>query len=292
MLKKFYWPFHELVEETIENAERPSRERILGKDPETGRTLLTRMSRRGPVIQIGAPDELEEDEKPKYANLQPGQSMETITYEEALKLFQLPKDLGEFQDKPVSVGVGRYGPYVRHDDKYVSIPRGEDPLELSLERAKELIIEKQKADAPFTTYKGEPVFRGKGRFGPFLKYKGLYVNIPRRYNPEELTLEQAFELIEAKLEKEANRYIHQWEEEKISVENGRWGPFIRFGKKNIKIPKVDGERVTSEQAAEFTLEQVKEIITAEIPDAFKEKKKKKTATKKKATAKKTTAKKK
>lgn len=283
MLKKFYWPFHELVEETIENAERPSRERILGKDPETGRTLLTRMSRRGPVIQIGAPDELEEDEKPKYANLQPGQSMETITYEEALKLFELPKDLGEFQNKPVSVGVGRFGPYVKHDDKYVSIPRGEDPLEITLERAQELIIEKQKADAPFTSYKGEPVYRGKGRFGPFVKYKDLYVNIPRRYNPEELTPEQAFELIEAKLEKEANRYIHRWEDEKISVENGRWGPFIRFGKKNIKIPKIDGERVTSEVAADFTLEQVKEFITAEIPDAFKEKKK---ATKKKSTAKK------
>lgn len=284
MLKKFYKPFHELVEETIENADRPNRERILGKDPETGRTLLTRMSRRGPVVQIGAPDELEEDEKPKYANLRHGQSLETITYEEALKLFELPKDLGEFQSKPVSVGVGRYGPYIKHDDKYVSIPRGEDPLEVDLERAKELIIEKQKADAPITTYKGEPVYRGKGRFGPFLKYKGLYVNIPKRYDPEEITDEEAFELIEAKLKKEANRYIHKWEEEGIAVENGRWGPFIRFGKKNVKIPKIDGEKISPEAAADLTLEQVKEFITAEIPDAFKKKEKK--STKKKATTKK------
>lgn len=280
MLKKFYQPFHELVEETIENADRPSRERILGQDPETGRTLLTRMSRRGPVIQIGAPDELDEGEKPKYANLQPGQSMETITFEEALKLFSLPKDLGIFQDKPVSVGVGRFGPYVKHDDKYVSIPRGEDPLEVTLERAQELIVEKQKADAPFTSYKGEPVYKGKGRFGPFVKYKDLFVNIPRKYDPEQLTPEEAFELIEAKLKKEANRYIHKWEDEGISVENGRWGPFIRFGKKNVKIPKIDGERVTSEAAADLTLEQVKEFITAEIPDAFKAKEKKAGAKKK------------
>lgn len=275
MLKRFYQPFHELVEETIENAERPSRERKLGIDPESGRTLLTRMSRRGPVIQIGAPDELEEGEKPKYANLRPGQSLDTITFEEAIKLFELPKVLGEFQEKEVSVGVGRYGPYIRHDDKYISIPRGEDPLEITMERATELIREKQKADAPITTYKGEPVFKGKGRFGPFLKYRDVYVNIPKKYDPENLALEDAFALIDAKLEKEANRYIHKWDSEGISVENGRWGPFIRFKKKNIKIPKIDGEKVTSETAADLTLEQVKEFIEAEVPGAFKTKSKSK-----------------
>lgn len=273
MLKNFYGPFHELVEETLANAERPSRERILGKDPETGRTVLTRMSRRGPVIQIGAPDELAEDEKPRYANLQPGQSLETITYEEAMKLFSFPKSLGTFQEKEVTIGVGRYGPYVKHDDKYISIPRGEDPLDIDLERSKELILEKQKADAPFTTYKGEPVFKGKGRFGPFLKYRDVFVNIPRKYDPATISPEDAFALIEAKLEKEAKRYIHRWEDLSISVENGRWGPFIRFKKKNIKIPKLDGERVTSERAKELTLEEVKELIEAEVPGAFKEKKK-------------------
>ncbi|MCB0634165.1 MAG: DNA topoisomerase I, partial [Lewinella sp.] len=259
--------------ETIENAERPSRERKLGIDPESGKTVLTRMSRRGPVIQIGAPEELEEGEKPQYANLQPGQSLDTITFEEAIKLFELPKTLGEFQSKEVSVGAGRYGPYIKHDDKYISIPRGEDPLEITLERAKELIREKQKADAPVMTYKGEPVYQGKGRFGPFLKYREVFVNIPRKYDPDNLSPEDAFELIEAKLKKEANRYIHKWDNEGISVENGRWGPFIRFKKKNIKIPKIDGEKVTSETAADLTLEQVKEFIEAEVPDAFKSKKK-------------------
>lgn len=291
MLSSFYVPFHELVEDTLENAERPTRERILGKDPNTGRTLLTRMTRLGPVIQIGSPEELGEDEKPKYANLRHGQSMETITFEEALKLFELPKDLGKYKSWEVSVGVGRYGPYVRYGDKYASIPKSEDPLDVTMDRAKEIIDAKEQEDAPVGTYQGQPITKGKGRFGPFLKWNNMFVNIPRRYDPATITTEEMYELIEAKIEKEANRYIHKWDDEGISVENGRWGPFIRFKKKNIKIPKVDGERVTSEMAKEFTLEQVKEMIEAEIPDAFKKKAtRKKTA--KKATTKKAATKKK
>ncbi len=293
MLKAFYGPFHETVEQTLENAERPTRERVLGKDPESGRTLLTRMTRNGPVAQIGAPDELDEDEKPKYANLRHGQSMETITYEEALKLFELPRDIGEYEGEPVQIGVGRYGPYVRMGEKFfVSIPKGEDPLELTRDRALELIKAKQKEDAPVGTYKGKPITKGKGRFGPFLKYDGMFVNVPRKYDFENISLEDMHELIEKKIEKEANRYIHRWEDEKISVENGRWGPFIRFKRKNVKIPKVDGERMTTEAAKDLTLEQVKAIIEAELPGSFKETKKK--TTKKKAPAKKktTTAKKK
>lgn len=276
MLDTFYGPFHETVEETLEKAERPSRERILGKDPESGRTLLIRMSRLGPVVQIGAPDELEEGEKPKYANLRPGQSLDTLTYEEALKLFELPKTLGQFKGEDVILGVGRFGPYVKTDSVgFVSLARGEDPFSVSLERAIELLNDKIQADAPVGTYKGEPITKGKGRFGPFVKWKDLYVNVPRRYDFDNLTLEEMHELIEAKIEKEANRYIHKWDDEKISVENGRWGPFIRFKKKNIKIPKVDGKRVTSEDAQAFTLEQVKEMIELEIPDAFKKKTRKK-----------------
>lgn len=278
MLDSFYWPFHEVVEETIEHAERPSRERILGTDPESGRTMLTRMSRRGPVIQIGAPDELEEGEKPRYANLQPGQSMETITFEEAQKLFKLPKTLGEYEGKEVVIGSGRYGPYIKFEGKYVSLPRGEDPFDVTLERAIELIEEKRKADAPVGTYDGHPITKGKGRFGPYLKWNNMYVNVPKKYDLETITLEEMIELIQAKAKKEANRYIHRWDDQKITVENGRWGPFIRFGKKNIKIPKIDGKRVTSEEAKEFTLEQVKEMIEAEVPGAF-DKEKKKTAKK-------------
>ncbi|MEM9887743.1 MAG: type I DNA topoisomerase [Bacteroidota bacterium] len=283
MLEDFYEPFHAEVEKTLEEAARATGERILGKDPESGRTLLVRMAKTGkPVVQIGKPEELEEGEKPKYANLRYGQSLETINYEDALDLFQLPKTLGNFEDAEVSVAIGRYGPYVKHGDSFVSLPRGEEPLDVSLDRAIELIEEKRKADAPVATYKDLPVTKGKGRFGPFLKWNGMFINIPRRYNPVSISEPEMFELIDAKVEKEANRYIHNWEEEKISVENARWGPIIKFNKKKVNIPKKpDGKRVTAAEAANMSLKEVKEIIKAQIPDAFEKKKKKTTRKKKK-----------
>ncbi|MCB9284235.1 MAG: type I DNA topoisomerase [Lewinellaceae bacterium] len=276
MLETFYKPFHANVEKTLEEADRASGERILGKDPGSGRTVLVRLSRLGkPVIQIGKPEELEEGEKPRYANLRGGQTMESVSLEEAMESFQLPRTIGQLDGQEVSIGEGRFGPYVRIGEQYISIPRGEDPLALTMERAMELIEEKKKADAPIGTYKGQAISKGKGRFGPFLKWNGLFINIPRKYNPDHITLEEAHKLIEEKLEKEANRYIRQWETEKISIENGRWGPFIRFRKKMISLPKVDGKRMTEEQAAEMSLEEVKKVIEAEVPDAFGKKKAKK-----------------
>ena len=287
LLKTFYGPFHETVEHTIENAERPNRERVLGKDPETGYTVLCRMSRYGPVVQIGGQDELAEDEKPKYANLLPGQSLESVTYEEAMELFKLPREIGSFEGKEVIIGRGRFGPYVKHDEKFTSLPRGEDPYTLTLERAIEIVLEKRQADAPVATYQGLPVTKGKGRFGPFLKWNNLYVNVPKRYDFENISKEDMYDLIAKKVEKEANRYIHKWDDEGISVENGRWGPFIKYKKKNVKIPKVDGNRVTSDEAKEYTLEDVKKIIELEYPGAFdKKEKKKKSSTKTKTTKKK------
>ncbi|MCB0639295.1 MAG: DNA topoisomerase I, partial [Lewinella sp.] len=275
MLRDFYEPFHSLVEETLESADRVTRERILGEDPETGRTILTRLSRRGPVIQLGAPDELEEGEKPRYANFPSGVTMDDIDLETAIKLFELPKTLGTYEGQEVSVGAGRYGPYVKWGEQYVSLSRGEDPHDVDMDRAKELIKEKKAADAPIATYKGLPITKGKGRFGPFVKWQSTYANVSKKYDFDHLSGADAIALIEAKLEKEANRYIQQWESEKISIENGRWGPFIRFNRKNVKLPKVDGARMTAEQAKELTLEEVKEIIEAELPGSFGDKKKKK-----------------
>ena len=272
MLRAFYHPFHADVEKTLEEADRVTRERILGTDPESGRTVLTRLSRRGPVIQLGAPEELDEGEKPRYANFPPGMSMEDIDLEGALKLFELPKDLGSYEGQDVSVGAGRYGPYVKWGDKYISLARGEDPHGVDMERAKELILEKKKADEPLATYKGEPITKGKGRFGPFVKWKSTYANVPKKYDFDNLSGADAITLLEAKLEKEANRYIQQWESEKISIENGRWGPFIRFGKKNVKLPKVGSDKMTAEQAKELSLDDVKEIIEAELPGSFKDSK--------------------
>ncbi len=283
MLEKFYGPFHEQVQHTLAHAERESGERILGKDPQSGRTVLVRLTRFGtPVIQIGKPDELAEGEKPRYANLPPGRSMTDIELEEALELFQLPRTLGEYEGKEVVVGAGRYGPYIKYDGKYINLPKTEDPLSITLERAAELIRQKQKEDAPIGTYEGLPITKGKGRFGPFVKWNGMYVNVPRKYDFDNLTEAEAIELIKAKQEREANRYIRKWDDLGIAIENGRWGPFIRFRKKVVKLPKVDGQRMTPEQAAALTLDEVKAIIEAEIPDAFKAKTTKRKTTKKKA----------
>ncbi|MCS7036674.1 MAG: type I DNA topoisomerase [Saprospiraceae bacterium] len=257
----FYRPFHQEVEKTLKVAGRVSGERILGKDPKTGRTVLVRMSSLGkPVVQIGTGDELAKGEKPRYANLRPGASLETVTLEEALDSFNLPRTIGEYEGKEVLVNTGRYGPYVKWGDLSVSLPKNEDLFGVTLERAVELIRGKQATDAPIGYYQNQPITKGKGRFGPFLKWADLYVAVPARIPFDTLTEKQAIELIQAKIEKEATRFIQHWPEENISIENGRWGPFIRVGKEAIKLPFVNGARMTAEQARMLTLEQVKAII--------------------------------
>jgi DNA topoisomerase-1 len=229
------------------------------------------------MIQIGT---AEDEEKPLFASLRPGQSIETITLEEALSLFRLPFSLGEWEGKEVSVGVGRFGPYVKYGDAFISLPKGEDPMGVDMARAQALIQEKNRADAPIATYEGQPVTKGKGRFGPFIKWGDLYINVPRRYNFDALTQQDCEELIAGKLDKEANRYIQQWPELKISIENGRWGPYVRFGKKMLKLGKPGKSKFTQEEAAALSLEEVKEIITAQVPEAFTKKAaEKKTVTK-------------
>jgi DNA topoisomerase-1 len=285
MLQDFYHPFHETVEETTESADRVTGERILGTDPATGKTVLVRLSRNGPVIQLGAPDELVPDEKPRYANLPQGMSMEEIELEHALPLFDLPKVLGEIDGKETAVGIGRFGPYIRWGEAFISLPKGDDPHSTTLSDAKELVAAKKKADEPVMTYKGQPVTQGAGRFGPFLKWNGMFVNIPKRYNPDRLTKDEMTELIQVKEEKEANRYIQRFEEDKIDVEQGRWGPFIRFRKKSIKLPTIDGKKMSREQAAALSIEEVKAIVTEQVPNAFKAKTKAKATPKKKAPAK-------
>jgi DNA topoisomerase I len=266
----FYHPFHATVVNALETSARATGERILGKDPVSGRTVLVRMTRFGkPAVQIGSKEELGEEEKAKFANLGPNQTIDTVTLEDALKLFTLPKSLGEYQSLDVSIGLGRFGPYVKHGEVFVSLPRGEDPLEVTLERSIELIKEKQQADAPIGTYKGLPISKGKGRFGPFLKWSDLYINVPAKYKLETITVDDCHKLIEAKVNKEANRYVQQWEKEDIAIENGRWGPFIRFKKNNVSFPKSDGQKMTSEDAANLSLEDVKAIIEAALPGSFK-----------------------
>lgn len=282
MIDAFYNPFKKDVDKTIETAERIKGERELGTDPETGRKVVARMGRYGPMVQIG---DASEEEKPKFARLKSGQSIETISYAEAMELFKLPLTIGEYEGQEVSVNVGRFGPYVKWGEEFVSIPRSEEPLTVDLERAIELINEKKQADAPIATYEGLPVTKGKGRFGPFIKWNNLFINVPKAYNFDALKQSDCNELIQKKLEKEANRFIQQWPAEKISLENGRWGPFIRFGKKMLKMGrKADGSKFAEEELTGISLEEIKKMIEAEIPGAF-EKAAKKAPAKKAATKK-------
>ncbi|MEP7321359.1 MAG: type I DNA topoisomerase [Saprospiraceae bacterium] len=272
MINTFYHPFHKKVEDTLLNSGRESGKRILGKDPKSGNTVFVRMSRFGAVIQIGDTDELKEEEKSEYANLKPGQSMENISFDEAMELFKLPRTVGQYENKDVIIGQGRFGPYVKHDEGFISIPRGEDPLTILLDRAIELIEEKKTANAPIATYKGLPITKGKGRFGPFLKWNELYANVPAKINFDTLDAKTAIEMVAAKEEKEAKKYISNWESEKISIQNGRWGPTIFFGKKYFSLPKdEEGKRMSAEEAGTLTLEKVKSIIEIYDPTAFTKK---------------------
>jgi DNA topoisomerase-1 len=285
MIDGFYKPFHETIEHTLETAERAKGERELGMDAETGKKVIARMGRYGPMVQIG--DTGNEEEKPRFAKLKPSQSIETITMEEAMELFSLPRTLGEFEGQEVAVNVGRFGPYIRLGDNFISIPRGEDLHTMELERAIELIREKQQADAPVAFYQELPVTKGKGRFGPFIKWNDMFINIPRAYNFDNLSQQDINELIEKKMEKEANRFVKQWPEEKISIENGRWGPFIRFNKKMLKLGrKADGNKYTVEELADADLAVIKTMIEEQVPNAFAKKAAKKTAAPKKTAVKK------
>ncbi|HSK13845.1 MAG TPA: DNA topoisomerase, partial [Phnomibacter sp.] len=291
MVKGFYQPFHQDVEETMETAERATGERFLGEEPETRKPVFAKMGRFGAMIQIGA---TEEDEKPRFASLNANQSIETITLEEALELFKLPMTLGTHEGKDITVGVGRFGPYVKYGEDFISLPRGEDPMSVDMDRALQVIADKQQADAPIATYEGQAVTKGKGRFGPFIKWNDLFINVPRRYNFDALTQADVNELIEQKLEKEANRYIQQWPDLKLSIENGRWGPYVRHGKKMLKLSRPGKSKFTQEEAVLLTLDEVKAIVEAQVPGAFDKKAKApaKKAAPRKAAPKKAAAKKK
>jgi DNA topoisomerase-1 len=263
MMREFYDKFHPNVIEVQDTAERESGERILGIDPKTGKQVLVRLGKFGPVAQIGEAD----DEEKQFASLRQEQNIGSITLEEALNLFLLPKNLGIYKGEEVEVSNGRFGPYVRFGKQFISLPKGEDPLDVTMERAQELINEKAQADAPIAIYKNEPVQKGVGRFGPFLKWNGIFINVSKKYNFDNLSQADVEELIEEKLQKNIDKVIHNWKEEGILVEKARWGKsIITKGKIKIELNKdVD--------ATQLTLEQVKDLIEKKTPI-------KKTATKK------------
>jgi DNA topoisomerase-1 len=268
VMRSFYKDFHPNVVHVQENAQRESGERILGKDPKTGKQVSVRLGKFGPMVQIGTVDD---EEKPTFASLSPEQQLNTITYEEAMDLFQLPKSIGTYKGEELIVNNGRFGPYVKYGDKFVSLPKGVDPLSVELEDAIVLIKEKEEADAPIYMYKDLPVQKGKGRFGPFIKWNNMFINVNKKYDWDNLSEADIIELIETKIQKDIDKVIHNWEDEGIRVEKARWGRHnILKGKIKIELPK-------TVDATKLTLDKVKDILDKKAP---KKKTAKKTSKKK------------
>ncbi len=198
VIDEFYRPFHQNIESAMEVSERTNGERYLGDDPATGKPVLVKIGRFGPLAQIGEP--AEEGEKPQFASLRPGQILETITLEEALELFKLPRELGEYENKKVTVAIGRFGPYIRHDNQFVSLQKGvDDPYSVSLSRAVELIEAKREKDskALIRTFDQEPELRIlNGRWGPYLSYKKKNFKLPKGTSAEKLTLEDCMKIVQ------------------------------------------------------------------------------------------------
>ncbi len=256
MMKDFYKDFHPNVLDVEENADRASGERVLGKDPKSGRQVSVRLGRFGPMVQIGT---VEEEEKPLFASLLPDQSLNTITYEEAMELFTLPRKLGVYKGEEVEANVGRFGPYVRYGKKFVSLAKGESAFDVDMERATELILEKEKADAPITTYEGKDVTKGTGRFGPFIKWDGMFINVNKKYDFDNLSQENIVELIEIKKQKEIDKVVQNWPEEGIRIEKARWG------RHNILKGKIKVELAKTVDATKISLEEAKEWIEKKTP---------------------------
>ncbi len=264
MIKEFYADFHPKVEDVTANAERAKGERLLGVDPESGKNMYARLGRFGAMVQIG---EASDEEKPKFASLQGEQTLGNITFEEALDLFKLPKTLGDYEGEEIIVANGRFGPYIRFGAKFISLDKGENPMSVDMDRAIELIIAKQKADAPIAEYEGMPVQKGVGRFGPFIKWNNTFINVNKKYDYDNLSQADIEELIETKKQKDIDKLIHNWEAEGIRVEKARWGRFnIIKGKLKIEMPKTTN-------AEKLTLEEVQEIIEKKTPKKKKTKRK-------------------
>jgi len=248
MLGKFYKPFHKNVTYIQENAERANGERLLGNDPKSGDPVFAKLGKYGPIIQIG--DTKDEDKKPRFASLKSDQNIKTIDLESALSLFEFPKLLGTFENDEVYLKLGRFGPYIQFGKTNVSIEKGDDVDQIDLEKATIYIRKKKELDAPIMIYEDLPVTKGKGRFGPFIKWNDTFINVNKKYDFDQLSDEDIVELIEEKKKKDKEKLVHHWEAEGITVEKGRWGKFfVISGKKRRQLDaKKDPKSVTLEEA--------------------------------------------
>ncbi len=273
MIDKFYKPFHKKVDATLEESGRDSGEKILGKDPETGKVVLARIGRFGPIVQLGRP---EEDNKPIFASLSKGQLIETITLDEALYLLQNNQEGNKLgidpkSGKPVFARVGRYGPMVQigsssdeEKPKFASLMPGQDISKIDLEAALKLF------EFPRTIgeFEGKTVTIGIGRFGPYIRHNSKFTSLKKTDNPLSISLERAIELIEDKRKADAKKLIKKFDEEPdILIIKDRWGkPCIKYKSKYLRLDtKIDAEALT--------LEDCKKIIDVEIKPKSKSKSK-------------------
>lgn len=252
VISDFYKDFHSKIE-LASDAKSTAGTRELGIDPKSGKKVSVKIGKYGPYVQIGEKDD---EEKPTFVSLQKGQLIDSITLEEGLALFDLPKlpmEVGFYEDKPLIVSIGKFGPYIKHDDKFYNLEKSDDPYQVTQEKAIEIIEAKRNSGdlsqpKDLGIYLGLAVNIGKGRFGPYVKYGDKYYNIAKGTDPLTLTIEGAIEIIKAKNEAESKKIIREFEENKtIQVLNGQYGPYIKAGKRNVKIPKgTDPETLTLE----------------------------------------------
>ena len=252
MIENFYEGFHNSIETAISHSSKASGERLLGQDPKTMANVYAKLGKYGPMVQIG---ENYEDDKPRYARMKSSQFIDTITLEEALDLFKLPRTLGEYDGDEIVVGMGKFGAYIRYGKSYVSFPKDEEPTEIELDRAIVLIEEKKKQDkdrAPrlLGIHNEHEVFVAIGKFGPYIKFNDQNITLEKGMNPATLTLEEAINLIDNV--KTKNVLSSFKENEKIKVMNGRYGAYITNGTDNYKIPKgVLGETLSYNECLEI-----------------------------------------
>ena len=207
MIRKFYNPFHKEVQNTIETADKATGERELGIHPENGKKVSVRIGRFGPFVQVGDSDT---EEKPLYASLRAGQSIETIALEDALELFKLPKKVGLFEDKEMTVAIGKFGPYIRHNSAFYSLPKGVDPLDVSEEHAIEIIQEKRKKDSErlIKTFDENPDVKIlNGRWGPYIEFGKQNVKIPKGKEPKDLTFDECKALADAEAKAPKKKFV-------------------------------------------------------------------------------------
>jgi len=266
MIKNFYHPFHENVNETLKESEKVKGERLLGIDPISKKNVYVKIGRYGAMVQIG---DTQSNEKPKFAGLKKGQSIESITLEEALALFNLPKIAGSYNGTEIVVSVGRFGPYIKYNSKFYSIPKDDDPYEITEQRCIEIIENKHKTDSAKSEilkhlpknlgkYENNDVILNLGKYGPYITHSKTNYPLPKNIDLLNLKLDDAVKYISEKAKTKSANIIKEFpENDEIKILNGRFGAYIKFGKKNFKIP-------TGIKPDEITLDECLKITSTEL----------------------------